>query len=184
MRAGAGAIDRVSRDGDELRCHVIGGGSARGICGSGVVDAAAAALDLGWIDERGRMTGGRAEIALDGVALVQSDIRELQLAKGAIRAGLDILVRQSGAGLPRLLLAGAFGNHIRTESARRIGLVPAGAVDVKPAGNTALRGTRMLLLSPSRRDGIVEGLLRRTRHIELAAMPEFQEVFVERMTLG
>ncbi|HEY1206150.1 MAG: ASKHA domain-containing protein [Bryobacteraceae bacterium] len=184
MRAGAGAIDRVSRDGDELRCHVIGGGSARGICGSGVVDAAAAALDLGWIDERGRMTGGRAEIALDGVALVQSDIRELQLAKGAIRAGLDILVRQSGAGLPRLLLAGAFGNYIRTESARRIGLVPAGAVDVKPAGNTALRGTRMLLLSPSRRDGIVEGLLRRTRHIELAAMPEFQEVFVERMTLG
>jgi uncharacterized 2Fe-2S/4Fe-4S cluster protein (DUF4445 family) len=184
MRAGAGAIDRVSRDGDGLRCHVIGGGPARGICGSGVVDAAAAALDLGWIDERGRLTGGRTEIALDGVALVQSDIRELQLAKGAIRAGLDILIRQWGAGYPRLLLAGAFGNYIGAESARRIGLIPAGASDVKPAGNTALRGTRMLLLTPSRRERIVDRLLRRTHHVELAAMPEFQEVFVERMRLG
>jgi uncharacterized 2Fe-2S/4Fe-4S cluster protein (DUF4445 family) len=146
------------------------------------VDAAAVALDLGWLDERGRLTGGRAQIALDGVALVQSDIRELQLAKGAIRAGLDILVRESGAARPRLLLAGAFGNYIRAESARRIGLVPAWAGDVKAAGNTALRGTRMLLLSPSRRDAIVDGLLRLTRHVELAALAEFQEVFVGRMT--
>ncbi len=184
MRAGVGAIDRVSRDGGGLRCHVIGGGEARGICGSGLVDAAAAALDLGWVDGRGRLTGGRTEIALGGVGLVQSDIRELQLAKGAIRAGFDILVRECGASRPRLLLAGAFGNYVRTESARRIGLVPAEAADVKPAGNTALRGTRMLLLTPSRRDGIVDGLLRRTRHVELAAMPEFQEAFVERMTLG
>jgi uncharacterized 2Fe-2S/4Fe-4S cluster protein (DUF4445 family) len=183
MRAGVGAIDRVTREGNGLQCHVIGGGEARGICGSGLVDAAATALDLGWVDERGRLTGGRATIALDGVGLVQSDIRELQLAKGAIRAGLDILVGECG-GHPQLLLAGAFGNYIRTESARRIGLVPAEAADVKPAGNTALRGTRMLLLTPSRRDAIVDGLLRRTRHIELAAMPEFQEAFVERMRLG
>ncbi len=183
MRAGMGAIDRVAREGGGLQCHVIGGGEARGICGSGLVDAAAAALDLGWVNERGRLTGGRATIALDGVGLVQSDIRELQLAKGAIRAGLDILVGECG-GHPRLLLAGAFGNYIRTESARRIGLVPAGAADVKPAGNTALRGTRMLLLTPWRRDAIVDGLLRRTRHVELAAMPEFQEAFVERMRLG
>ncbi len=184
MRAGVGAIDRVSCEGDGLGCHVIGGGPARGICGSGVVDAAAVALDLGWIDERGRMTGGRTEIALDGVALVQSDIRELQLAKGAIRAGLDILVGESGAAHPRLLLAGAFGNYIRVESARRIGLVPAWATEVKPVGNTALRGTRMLLLEPSRRDEIVDAVLRLTRHVELAAMPEFQEVFVGRMRLG
>ena len=184
MRAGAGAIDRVSREGDGLRCHVIGGGPARGICGSGLVDAAAAALDLGWVDERGRLTGGRPKIDLDGVVLVQADIRELQLAKGAIRAGFDILVGECGGSRPRLLLAGAFGNYIRTESARRIGLVPAEAADVKPAGNTALRGTRMLLLTPSRRDAIVEGLLRLTRHVELASMPDFQEAFVERMTLG
>ena len=184
MRAGAGAIDRVSRAGDGLRCHVIGGVAARGICGSGLVDAAAAALDLGWVDERGRLTGGRSTIPLDGVGLVQSDIRELQLAKGAIRAGLDILAGECGGGHPRMLLAGAFGNYVRTESARRIGLVPAAAADVKPVGNTALRGTRMLLLTPSRRDATVDGLLRRTRHVELAARPDFQEAFVERMTLG
>jgi uncharacterized 2Fe-2S/4Fe-4S cluster protein (DUF4445 family) len=184
MRAGAGAIDRVERDGDGLRCHVIGRGPARGICGSGLVDAAAAALELGWLDERGRLMQGRTEIAVDGVALAQSDIRELQLAKGAIRAGLDILMRQSGCERPRVLLAGAFGNYIRAESARRIGLLPAGAGEVKAAGNTALRGTRMLLLSPSWRETIMDGLLRLTRHVELAALAEFQEAFVERMALA
>ncbi len=184
MRAGAGAIDRVSREGDRLRIHVIGGGPARGICGSGLVDAAAAALELGWMDQRGRIASGRGQIGLDGVALVQSDIRELQLAKGAIHAGLDLLVRQGAAGHPRLLLAGAFGNYIRAESARRIGLLPEWAGDVKAAGNTALRGTRLLLLSPSRREGMIEGVLRRTRHVELAGLAEFQDIFVERMTLG
>ena len=185
MRAGAGAIDRVWRERDGLRCHVIGAGPARGVCGSGLVDAAAAALDLGWLDERGRLSPGRTEISLDGrVALVQSDIRELQLAKGAIRAGLDILAGESGSATPRLLLAGAFGNYIRIESARRIGLAPGWAGDVKAEGNTALRGTRMLLLSPSRRSGILDRLLSLTRHIELAAMPEFQDAFVQRMALG
>lgn len=183
MRAGAGAIDRVWRDGDELRHRVIGPGPARGICGSGLVDAVAAALDLGWLDGSGRLAGGRTQIALDGLALLQSDIRELQLAKGAIRAGLDLLTPDGGATRPRLLLAGAFGNYVRIESARRIGLLPAWASQVTPAGNTALRGTRILLLSPSRRDAIVAGLLRLTRHIELAALPEFQDAFVARMTL-
>ena len=84
----------------------------------------------------------------------------------------------------RLLLAGAFGNYIRIESARRIGLAPGWAGDVKAEGNTALRGTRMLLLSPSRRSGILDRLLSLTRHIELAAMPEFQDAFVQRMALG
>jgi uncharacterized 2Fe-2S/4Fe-4S cluster protein (DUF4445 family) len=184
MRAGAGAIDRVIRGDGGPRCHVIGGGLSRGICGSGIVDAAAAALDLGWIDPSGRLAG-RARIDLDGqTSLIQADVRELQLAKGAIRAGLDILLREAGAGHPRILLAGAFGNYIHVESARRIGLLPPWACDVKPAGNTALRGARMLLLAPSRRDRILERVLALTRHVELAALPEFQDVFVERMTLG
>jgi uncharacterized 2Fe-2S/4Fe-4S cluster protein (DUF4445 family) len=186
MRAGAGAIDRVHTAGEGLRCHVIGGGPSRGICGSGVVDAVAAALDLGWINPRGRLVG-RAGLELDGsTTLIQADVRELQLAKGAIRAGLEILSGQAGActGQPRFLLAGAFGNYIRVESARRIGLLPPWAQDVEPAGNTALRGARMLLLAPSRRGRILDGLLALTRHVELAALPEFQDVFVERMTLG
>jgi len=184
MRAGTGAIDKVACSEQGLSCHVIGGGTARGICGSGLVDAVAAARELGWVDERGRFAAGRRELLLEGrIGIAQADIRELQLAKAAIRAALEILLEQSHvAGLrPRVLLAGAFGNYIRVESARRIGLIPAWAEDVRPAGNTALRGVRMLLLRPHRREEILDRLLKLTRHLELGARPDFQDLFVERM---
>jgi uncharacterized 2Fe-2S/4Fe-4S cluster protein (DUF4445 family) len=186
MRAGTGAIDRVAYGEHGLSCHVIGGGAARGICGSGLVDAVATARELGWVDERGRVAAGRVELLLDGrIGIVQADIRELQLAKAAICAALEILLEQSNlAGLrPRLLLAGAFGNYIRVESARRIGLIPRWVEDVRPAGNTALRGVRMLLLRPNGREEILDALLKLTRHIELGARPDFQDIFVERMVL-
>lgn len=184
MRAGTGAIDRVTMDDRQLRPHIIGGGPARGICGSGLVDAVAGALELGQVNARGRIVAPAKEVALDAkVALTQSDIRELQLAKGAIRAGLELLATSSGrVGFsPRLLLAGAFGNYLRIESARRIGLFPPRANRIEPAGNTALRGTRMLLLAPRRRCEMIDAVLARTRHVELASNPEFQNVFVERM---
>ena len=92
MRAGAGAIDSVHvRDGG-LDCHVIGGGAARGICGSGLVDAAACGLELGLIGANGRLASADKRLPLaGGIALAQSDIRELQLAKGAMAAGLRML---------------------------------------------------------------------------------------------
>ena len=182
MRAGTGAVDKVTRAGDGLKAHVIGGGASRGICGSGLVDAVAGALDLEWVSERGRFNNGRKAIPLEGrTELVQPDIRELQLAKGAIRAGLEML---ADGRRPTVFLAGAFGNYIRAESARRIGLLPAWAAEVIPAGNSALRGTRMLLLAPSRRSRVLEELLGRLHHVELAASPHFQEVFVEHMALA
>ncbi len=93
MRAGGGAIDRVSIVSGALDCSVIGGGPPRGLCGSGLVDVAAAALELGWIEPSGRMTGRRKSINLAGsVILTQADIRELQLAKGAVAAGLELLL--------------------------------------------------------------------------------------------
>jgi uncharacterized 2Fe-2S/4Fe-4S cluster protein (DUF4445 family) len=177
MRAGHGAIDRVEvRDGS-LRCHVLGGGTARGLCGSGLVDAVAAALDLGLVQLSGRL---RSPIELkDGVAVTQADIRELQLAKGAIAGGLRLLLGEERPG--QVCLAGAFGNYIRAESARRIGLLPGWAAAPVAAGNTALRGARMLLLAPSRRNAILEELLGKTRHVELASDAQFQEAYVEAM---
>ncbi|MDR3421221.1 MAG: ASKHA domain-containing protein, partial [Xanthobacteraceae bacterium] len=126
MRAGAGAIDRVDwRDG-ALHCRVIGGTAARGICGSGLVDAAAALAASGLVLPTGRMSNGVKEIALaEGVILTQSDIRELQLAKGAIAAGALLLRDRLGVEKPATFhLAGAFGNYVRAQSARRIGLLP------------------------------------------------------------
>jgi uncharacterized 2Fe-2S/4Fe-4S cluster protein (DUF4445 family) len=182
MRAGGGAIDRVSIAGGELACSVIGGGPPRGLCGSGLVDAAAAALDLGWIEPSGRMARPLKSIALAGpVQLTQADIRELQLAKGAVAAGFELLLDGRRFDPARVFLAGAFGNYVRGESARRIGLLPAWADHPTAAGNTALRGARMLLLAVSRRQQILDAVLGCTEHGELAADPQFQDAFVECM---
>ncbi len=115
-----------------------------------------------------------------GVTLRQSDIRELQLAKGAMAAGLRML---AGRGVEKLCLAGAFGNYIRQASARAIGLVPED-LPVEPVGNSALRGARMLLLAPSTRQARVHQIAAMTRHVELAAGSDFQYLFAEMMALS
>jgi uncharacterized 2Fe-2S/4Fe-4S cluster protein (DUF4445 family) len=163
-----------------LDCHVIGGGAARGICGSGLVDAAAGGVELGWIGANGRLTNAEKRLPLAaGVALAQSDIRELQLAKGAMAAGLRML---AGGGVEKLSLAGAFGNYIRQASARAIGLLPED-LPIEPVGNSALRGARMLLLAPSTRPERLRKIRALARHVELAADPDFQYLYAEMMAL-
>jgi uncharacterized 2Fe-2S/4Fe-4S cluster protein (DUF4445 family) len=78
-------------------------------------------------------------------------------------------------------LAGAFGNYVRIDSARRIGLLPDWSTPVHPAGNSAVRGARMLLLAPSRRTSLIAQLFGKTRHLELASDPGFQEAFIANM---
>jgi uncharacterized 2Fe-2S/4Fe-4S cluster protein (DUF4445 family) len=150
-----------------------------------LVDAVAASLQLGWILPTGRLANGRQEVDLSPpVSITQSDVRELQLAKGAIAAGLRILLERWGAKLDqlqRVYLAGAFGNYVSTTSAHRIGLLELSPERVEPVGNTALRGTKMLLLSPSRCPGLLQQIGRRTEHVSLASDPHFQDVFVECM---
>jgi uncharacterized 2Fe-2S/4Fe-4S cluster protein (DUF4445 family) len=182
MTARAGAIDAVRvRDG-AYQCHVLGGQAARGICGSGLVDAAACTLALGRILPNGRIAGGAKTLRLtESVALTQSDIRELQLAKGAMAAGLKILHRQHAGAPPRSLwLAGAFGSYIKEAAARAIGLLPQD-VAVQPVGNSALRGARMLLLTPTHREALLVRLCALTTHMELAAEPAFQDTFAGSM---
>jgi uncharacterized 2Fe-2S/4Fe-4S cluster protein (DUF4445 family) len=181
MRAGTGAIDSVHVRGGSLDCHVIGGGAARGVCGSGLVDAASCGIELGLIGANGRLTAGDKRLPLaDGVILAQSDIRELQLAKGAMAAGLRMLAGH--AGVEKLYLAGAFGNYIRQASAGNIGLLPED-LPVEPVGNSSLRGARTLLLSPSTRAARLSKITAMSRHIELAANPDFQYLFGEMMAL-
>jgi uncharacterized 2Fe-2S/4Fe-4S cluster protein (DUF4445 family) len=181
MTARAGAIDAVRvRDG-AYECHVLGGKVARGICGSGLVDAAACALELGQILGSGRLAGGVKALRLtESVSLMQSDIRELQLAKGAMAAGLKILAVTP----PRSIwLAGAFGSYIKEAAARAIGLLPQD-VAIQPVGNSALRGARMLLLTPTHRDALLARLCALTRHVELAANPAFQDTFADSMAFS
>ena len=184
MRAATGAISEVVVRGGRFQCHVIGGGEPRGICGSGLVDAVAGGLELGLIQPSGRLKGGPALPLTSSVSLSQGDIRELQLAKGAIAAGLRILARQWGATLDeitRVHLAGAFGNYINRQSAQRIGLVQMPAERVEPAGNTALLGAKLALFALNEQDGSYPALRRQVSHVSLKEDPEFQDIYVDEM---
>lgn len=170
MRAATGAIAEVQIRNGALCCHVIGGGPARGLCGSGLVDAVACALDLGIIQPNGRLFQGLPLRLEDTIELSQCDIRELQLAKGAIAAGIQILAQQWGvevAELAPICLAGAFGNYINRASAKTIGLLPFPPDRVTPSGNTALLGAKMALLRVWGPDLDFKDLRRRVEHVSL-----------------
>jgi len=183
MQATAGAIDQVLAAGGGLRCRVVGDVEPRGICGSGLVDAVAAGLDLGWVEPSGRLAGDRKSLDLAGpVRLGQRDIRQLQLAKGAIAAGIQILLNRWGAkpgDVSRVNLAGAFGNYVNRTSARRIGLIDFPEEAVEPVGNTALLGAKLALFEAEREACAFPDVLRRIEHLSLAADPSFQEIFVQ-----
>ncbi|MEJ2007066.1 MAG: ASKHA domain-containing protein [Acidobacteriota bacterium] len=183
MRAATGAISQVTVEGQRLACHVLGNTAPQGLCGSGLVDAVAAGLDLEIIQPSGRFANGRKEWTLaQPVALTQSDIRELQLAKGAIAAGFRILLEHLGLSMgdvKKLYLAGAFGNYISRSSARRIGLIDLPIDQVSPAGNTALLGAKLALFTIDGEDGSYTGLRQKIEHVALKADAKFQEAFVD-----
>jgi uncharacterized 2Fe-2S/4Fe-4S cluster protein (DUF4445 family) len=187
MRAATGAISKASIEEGKLACHVLGAVSPRGICGSGLVDVVACGLDLGLILPSGRLRDGSngSLMLAEPVAITQADVRELQLAKGAIAAGIRLLLARWGAetkDLTRLYLAGAFGNYINRASARRIGLLNFPLEMVKPAGNTALLGAKLALFNEREADFDYAALRSRIQHISLNTEPSFQDVFVQEMT--
>ena len=183
MRASTGAIAEVHIQNGQMVCHILGNVAPRGICGSGLVDAVAASLELGIVGPGGRIAGGAASFMLaPPVALSQTDIRELQLAKGAIAAGIRILLEEFDAhpgDLTAMYLAGAFGNYVNTSSARRIGLMHFPSDLIKPAGNTALLGAKIALFNNGDLLARIAGLV---RHVPLSSNPQFQDIYVEEMT--
>ncbi len=180
MGAVPGAIDRVWLEKGKLRCHVIGNGEATGICGSGLMDAIAAALDLGMLNRRGKIAAGDRIQLTDNVFLTQQDIRQVQLAKGAIAAGIRLLVDAMGPP-EKVILAGAFGSCLNPESACRIGLLPLEYLEkITAVGNAAGAGAVMLAAQPQRlavTDEIVAG----TEFWELSALEKFPKTFAKAM---
>jgi len=210
MRATEGAIEGVSID-EDVELTVIAGGKARGICGSGLIDAIAEMLKVGVIEPSGRYANGpdqlekipplvrgrlrkterASEFVLvwgkdsatgEDIVLSQKDIRELQLAKGAIMAGIMILLQEMGSSpqeIDRVLLAGAFGNYIKRESALGIGLLPSlPLVRITTIGNAAGDGARMSLVSTEER-ARAEILAQRAEHVELSTKKDFQVEFIK-----
>jgi uncharacterized 2Fe-2S/4Fe-4S cluster protein (DUF4445 family) len=185
MRAGTGAISGIRVADGALRCEVVGDVAPRGICGSGLVDAVAAGLDLGTIGPDGRLAEGRKSWRLTGpITLSQRDVRELQLAKGAVAAGARILLRHLGlepGAVTALFLGGAFGNYVDRESAARIGLLEIPLDRVESAGNTALLGAKLVLFQAEDADRDYTELRQRIRHVPLASDSDFEETYIEAM---
>ena len=209
-RAADGAIEAVVINNNDIGLDVIGNSSPHSICGSGLIDAVAVLLDLGIVDPTGRFVepeklAGRlppnilsritekknqpafilAHTGEQEVVLTQKDIREMQLAKAAIRAGTKLLQNKIGiedCDIKQILLAGAFGNYIRAESALRIGLLPDVPLEcIHFVGNAASSGARMLLLSRQWRRQACE-LARKIEYVEIAHEPDFQDVFADCMS--
>lgn len=183
MRACSGAISEVRVEHGKLHCHVLGNVAPQGLCGSGLVDAVSAGLELGIIAPNGRFANGMKNWAIrPPVVLLQTDVRELQLAKAAIAAGIEMLSAALGdVEIDHIYLAGAFGNYINRVSAQRIGLLNFSPERVEPVGNTALLGAKIALFDLGRTDPEYSDIRKRIRHVALNLDSDFQEVFVERM---
>jgi len=210
MRAADGAIDRVAiRDG-AVTVRTIGDAPPVGLCGTGLIDAVAALVAAGVVEPTGRMRSAddlageapglaRRVRTVDGqpafclaedddggsaVLLTQRDVREVQLAKGAIAAGVATLLEEFGAVLAdveQVLLAGAFGNYIRPEAARAVGLLPEVPLEkVRSVGNAAGAGARMLLVNRNLRH-VAADVARGVEHVELSRRPGFQARFADAM---
>ena len=185
MQGRAGAIDHVRLEDGKIICHVIGGGSPLGICGSGILDAVSVMCEQGIVDETGYMETEAFSLTKE-VSVTRKDIRMVQLAKSAVCAGIRTLLSEAGVRaeqLKTLGVAGGFGSFLNLDSAARIGLIPAELREKGTVlGNAALSGASMMLL---KKDYIEEGerIAALSRTVDLGTNPAFAELFIECMEL-
>lgn len=174
-----GAVNAIDNAGYET----IGNKAPSGLCGSGLVDGVALLLDSGKIDMMGYMETDAA-LGSTGLTLTPQDIREVQLAKGAIAAGIRVLMHEAGIGVDsinQVFMAGGFGYALHDWSAGRIGLIPPGLEKRQiRAGNTSGLGARLWLHSGDFRN-YVRDLAGRVRYVELSDHPEFNDLFMWEM---
>lgn len=205
MRATDGAIEKIRIDGEEIRFHTIGDKKPTGICGSGIIDAIAQMLKSGILDERGifneshplvrKGERGPELVIVQGdktahgsdILINRKDISEIQLAKGAIRAGIELLLAETGGGIQhieKVIVAGAFGSFIDIRSAKIIGLFPdLNTSRFKQVGNAAGMGARHSLLSIHMREE-ASVIANKLEYIELATHTGFTEAFSKAIMFG
>jgi uncharacterized 2Fe-2S/4Fe-4S cluster protein (DUF4445 family) len=200
MRASRGAVELVSLGEHGIRVETIGGAAAVGICGSGLLDAVGELASQGGLDKNGRfqnnghshgqpwrdqwaVVDGKPVFQIDGpVYLTQKDIRQVQLAKAAIRTGIEMLLKTNGieaSAVGRVLIAGSFGFHLRTASLIHLGLLPKEFSDrVEFVGNTSKSGAQAFLLNRHTREQMKQTIAR-VEVLELANDPAFEKSFVQ-----
>lgn len=201
MVASDGAIEAIEVDGEQITLSVIGDCDPVGLCGSGVIDAAAKLYGADIVDKSGRISddhprsrrvNGAKQVILSGnpqfveheIVFTQHDVRAVQLAKAAIRTGLDLLLDASDISeseVDEIVIAGAFGNYIDLESAIAIGMLPNLPIErYSQMGNAAGIGAKLALSSHEHR-AIAKNLARKALYIELAGSPEFTRRFIGRI---
>ena len=196
MRGAAGAVDHVKFEDGKWSYTTVGDKPAVGLCGSGLIDLVAGLLDAGMLDENGVLSSGQEKPGVfvlvpkeqagteKGVYITQKDIGEVQLAKAAIAAGIQMLEKQLGImedQIDSVYIAGAFGNYMDPVSAGRIGLFPETLVrKVKPVGNAAGEGAKIALVN-EREMLEMDELVRKIDFVELAASVDFQDYFIDEL---
>ena len=196
MRGAAGAVDHVKYENGKWDYTTVGNQPAVGLCGSGLIDLVAGLLDAGMLDENGALSSGQEKqgvfmlVPLEqagnerGVYLTQKDIGEVQLAKAAIAAGIQMLMKRLGITeeeICSVYIAGAFGNYMDPVSAGKIGLLPAALVKkVKPVGNAAGEGAKIALVN-EREMLEMDELVGKIDFVELAASGDFQDYFIDEL---
>ena len=202
MASAGGAVSRVRWEKGGPEFQVIGGGEAKGICGSGLLDLLAMLLKLEIVDETGRLlppdeapedferwlsedeNGNGVFHLTDSVYLSAADVRQLQLAKAAVAAGIAVLTETAGISadqIDRLYLAGGFGVHLDPYSAAAIGMLPDCLKDrTVSLGNSALAGAAMALLSGEKRKQLLK-IKEKCQYLELSGNPAFNRLYPEHM---
>jgi uncharacterized 2Fe-2S/4Fe-4S cluster protein (DUF4445 family) len=202
MRAASGAIERVRISAKGVELVTIDNQPAVGLCGSGILDAIAELYKHDYLNAHGRLDRSNPVIrdgdhgwefvlspsAKNGsgrdIAITQHDVNEIQLAKGAIQAGLNILLEDSGTppeAVQQVIVAGAFGSFLNIENAIEIGLFPRLPNAVyRQVGNAAAVGAHWMLVSRSARQRANE-IAGRTRYLELTTYPKFNRQFAMAM---
>ncbi|MCC8065775.1 MAG: ASKHA domain-containing protein [Clostridiales bacterium] len=196
MRGAAGAVDHVFYKDGVWSYTTIGGAPAIGLCGSGLIDLTACLLRAGLIDENGRLESGQEDPQVfvlvspedsgngKGVYLTRKDVGEVQLAKAAIAAGIELLMEElqvTEDDIAEVCIAGAFGSYMNPVSAGEIGMFPRSLTGrVRSIGNAAGEGAKLALLSLEEWKA-AETLARETDFLELAALTDFQDCFVEQL---
>jgi len=205
MRAATGAIERLRIANGGVQYQTINQGPPVGICGSGILDALSQLYLAGIIDEGGRITDnhprvrtykGQREFVLIGeeeregqpaITITQRDVRELQLAKAAIRAGIQTLLETKGCsedGIQRVIIAGAFGTYIDVASAVAIGMFPSLPLNrFRQVGNAAGMGAKLALISVGKR-AEAQTIASRVKYLELGSAPNFEQTFIQASYLG
>jgi uncharacterized 2Fe-2S/4Fe-4S cluster protein (DUF4445 family) len=202
MRAAPGAIERVTIAGGEVQTVTIGGLAPVGLCGTGILTAISEMLQNDVLDMRGvfdrsadrvRTVDKRAEFVLvtadktghgRDVVVTRKDVHEIQLAKGAIRAGIGVLLDEANITVEDVdewVIAGAFGTYLDLASAQQVGMFPAAPLDrFQQVGNAAGVGAKEMLLSTHKRDASF-GMIGRVQYVELTIYPDFTQRFVDAM---